>query len=363
MLKPILRLSAAFLVLPLLGGCPQVQNIRMMPDSPTDMEALLEQNEFARVRNLTTDHPELDTRELQDRIATRESAYADDMLTQARDLADGDELLKAVDLLTGALRRIPHNTELRGLRTALETERLRQLRINERNNLTARAEYLLDHERLYQQQINLQTPSNEQRREHAQFEKESVELANQLLVHARDALADKELVIADTCLTLARQLDGTLDTAAVAAELEGLQKSQQESVRQATTIRNARIKRKTDREDKHATQQLLATTQKALSDNKLRDAREAFTRIPPSTSQDSEVIAVQNSLDQAVSTRIKQLILTGDAQYRAEKIQAALKTWSEALALDPDNIELRERTDRANKVLANLEELKRQQLK
>ena len=32
-----------------------------------------------------------------------------------------------------------------------------------------------------------------------------------------------------------------------------------------------------------------------------------------------------------------------------------------ALELDPDNAELRERTDRANKVLANLEELKRKQ--
>lgn len=356
-------LLVVLLSLPLLGGCPQVQSIRMIQDSPADIETLLEQHEFARVRSLTASHPDIDTRELQDRIAGLESGYEKDMIEQARTLEASDELLNAVELLSGALRRIPHSVQLRELRTALESRRVHQLRINERNNLTARAAYLLDHERLYMQQINLQAPSYEQRREHAQHEKERLALADQLLEHARHAIQSDELGVADTCLKLARQLNDALDTGTLETELQTLQKSQQESVRQAKTVRNARIKRKSDREDKNETEKLLATTQKALSDNKLHDAREAFTKIPPSTSQDSDVIAVQNSLDQAVDARIKRLIVTGDAQYRAEKIHEALQTWSEALSLDPDNTEVRERTDRANKVLANLEELKRQQQK
>lgn len=361
MLDRFLRISASLLLLPLLAGCPQVQNIRMVQDTPGDIENLLEQQEFARVRNLTTRHPEIDTRELQDRITNLESAYEQDMFEQARALEDSNELLGAVDLLSEALRRIPHSGQLRELRTTIESRRTHQLKVNERNSLTARAEYLLDVQRIYQQQVNLQPPNFEQRREFAQYEKERIKLSQQLLEHARYAIDTRDNGAADTCLSLARALDEGADTAALSGELRAAQETEQESARQAANTRNARIKRINDREDQHETKKLLATTQQALSSNKLQDARDAFTKIPPSTSKDSEVIAVQNTLDQAVSTRVRNLIVTGDAQYRAENIHEALKTWSEALALDPGNIEVRERTDRANKVLANLEELKRQQ--
>jgi hypothetical protein len=358
-----LFLVLTLLVLPLLGGCPQMQGIRITPDSPGDIETLLEQHEYARVRNLATRHPGIDTMELQGRIESLEAAYERDMLVEARALEDDNELLKSVELLSEALRRVPHSTALRELRTRIESRRVHQLMVNERNSLTARAEYLLERQDLYRQQANLQDPGFEARRKHAQYEKESLALSARLLEHARHALDAEELDAAGTCLRLAYRLDGNADIAALEAELAGRQKVQQDSIRKAVNVRKARIKRNTDRREKDETEKLLATTQKALNDNKLHDAREAFTRIPPSTSQDSEVIAVQNSLDQAVSTRVEHLIVTGDAQYRAEKIHEALATWSEALALDPDNVEVRERTDRANKVLANLEALKRQQRK
>ena len=358
-----LPLIASLLLLPMLAGCPQVQTIRIVQDNPGDVEPLLEQHEFARVRALTARHPEIDTIEMQDRIASRESAYEYDILEQARALEQGHELLSAVELLSDALRRLPHGTQLRELRTTLEAKRVHQLKVNERNSLTARAQYLLDRQQLYTQQVNLQAPSFEQRREHARYENERITLSGQLLEHARYALQVKELEAAATCLELAHQLDEATDTASLYAELQAMQKSHKDSVRQAVNVRNARIKRKNDRDEKSETEKLLATTQQALEANKLQDAREAFTKIPPSTSQNSQVIAVQNSLDQAVSKRVKHLIMTGDAQYRAEQISEALQTWHEALALDPGNTELRERTDRANKVLANLEELKRQQQK
>jgi tetratricopeptide (TPR) repeat protein len=357
------HLIASLLLLPLLAGCPQVQNIRIAQDTPDDIATLLEQDEFARVRNLTARNPGIDTTELQARITALEAAYENDVAAEARQLEDSDALLSAVELLSEALQRVPHSTQLRELRTAIETQRVHELRVNERNSLTARAEYLLDRQQLYAQQVNLQTPSYEQRREHAEYDNERIVLSGQLLEHARYALQADEPGVAGTCLALAKRLDETADTASLQAELKLMKQSQQETTRQATSVRNARIKRKTDRDDKQETEKLLVTTQQALDANKLQDAREAFTKIPPSTSQDSEVIAVQNTLDQAVSTRVKHLIVTGDAQYRAEKINEALKSWSEALALDPHNTEVRERTDRANKVLANLEELKRQQQK
>lgn len=361
--KRHLLMIASLLLLPLLAGCQQMQTIRMVQDTPDDIETLLMQNEYARVRHLTVKNPAIDTIELQARIAGLEASYESDILVQTQKLEESNELLSAVELLSGALLRVPHSTRLREVRTTLETQRVHQLKVNERKSLISRAGYLLDRQQLYAQQVNLQTPNYEQRHEHAQLESERIILSGQLLEHARYALQVEDLDAAGTCLGLALSLDESADTSALKAEFMAMQKTQRESTRQAVNVRNARIKRRTDRDDKDETEKLLVTTQQALNANKLKDARDAFTKIPPSTSQDSEVMAVQTTLDQAVSTRVKQLIINGDAQYRAEKIHEALETWSEALALDPNNNDLRERTDRANRVLANLAELKRQQQK
>jgi len=361
--KRTLHMIASLLLLPLLTGCPQIQTVRLAQDTPDDIDTLLELHEFARVRNLTVKHPDVDTIELQQRIDDLESAYESDILAQAGKLKDNNELLNAVELLSEALFKIPHSTQLRELRTTIEVERLHQLQVNERKTLIARATYLLDRQKLYAQQINLEIPGYEQRHEHAQQESEQRLVSARLLEHARYALQAEELDDTGTCLELAKRLDEGADTTALLDELHALKKSRQETTRQANNVRKASIKSKTDRDEKDVTEKLLVTTQKALDANNLHDARDAFTKIPHSTSQDSGVIAVQSSLDQAVRTRVKQLIVNGDALYRSDRIHEALKIWSEALSLDPNNTELRERTDRANKVLANLEELKRQQQK
>ena len=106
---------------------------------------------------------------------------------------------------------------------------------------------------------------------------------------------------------------------------------------------------------------LVEETQQALVDDDLQVARAAFVQIPPSAQQRKEVIAIQDDLDKAVNTRVAELITVGDAHYRADNVLEAIRTWTEGLSLDPDNQELRERVERANRVLARLGELKLQQ--
>ena len=106
---------------------------------------------------------------------------------------------------------------------------------------------------------------------------------------------------------------------------------------------------------------LLAEAQQALAKDDLQVARAAVVQIPHSEVHDSEVLAIQGDLHHAVDVRVKQLMIAGDKQYRADNVLQAVRTWTEALSLDPDNRELRERVERANKVLARLEQLKRQQ--
>jgi len=72
-------------------------------------------------------------------------------------------------------------------------------------------------------------------------------------------------------------------------------------------------------------------------------------------------VAVRTRLNDAIRSRVRELTSKGDRQYRADNVVRAIHSWEGALELDPDNPELTERLERARKVLARLEELKKRQ--
>jgi hypothetical protein len=358
------HLALPLLILPLLiSGCAQVNNIRLVQDQPDDLGSLLENKEFVRARLLTGKYPSIDTMEVQSTINTLESEYEETVYSQARKLENDKDLLGAVQLLTGSLQKLPHSTLLRAMRTDLEKQRTQQVRINERNMLLVRAGYLLEQRELYQQQVKLTPPALSQQREYEAQQAESEKIAGDLVDHAGYAMQQEDNETARICLQLSLRLKSSERAEKILAGLQKQEQAELRSTRQEASSKQARIARIKTRDEATETRQLLEATQQALEQNKLQAARATLAKIPSATSKDSAVVAVQDSLDQVVTSRIKDLMTTGDAQYRAEKIVPALKTWTEALSLDPENPEIRRRIDRANKVLATLEELKRQQPK
>lgn len=349
------------LLLLLLTGCAEVNNIRLIQDHPDDLGALLTNKEFARARILTGKYPSIDTAEIQTSITTQESEFEGLVYYRARELESGNNLLGAVELLTDTLQKLPHSTLLRALRTDLEQQRVHQVRLNERDMLLARAGFLIEQHELHQQQIRLQSPSFMQNREYTRQQAEAQGIASSLIDHADYALQQDDKVTARKCLEFSLQLDPADRASGMLADLQEQEQATLLSTRQAVTSKQEKNIRDKTRDEETETRQLLDATQQALEENNLQDAQATLAKIPSSTSKDSAVVAVQYSVDQVVSNRVKELLVAGDAQYRAEEILPALKTWTEALSLDPENPEIRKRIDRANKVLANLDALKRQQ--
>jgi hypothetical protein len=361
------------LLLPVMAGCSGMNTVHFGQDRPEDLDRLLEQHEYARARQLTSKHPSLDTLEVQTRITGEETAYEKKIYSQARELESGNDLLGAVQLLSAALQKVPHGTSLRELRNTIEPERIKQLQTNEREQLIARANYILDQRQLYDHQTNLESPSLGKRWEHTRNQKEAIKLSDQLLGHGQQALQSDNPELARICLQLSQSLHKTPEVDALLADIHTEDEAHKQAARQQTRLaqkkakrRKAQNRKKEQQVQKNKTEVLLAETQQALSEDDLQVARAAFVQIPPSAISDSEVLATevlatQDNLDQAVDVRVKKLMTTGDTQYRADNVLLAVRTWTVALSLDPDNPELRERVERANKVLARLEELKRQQ--
>jgi hypothetical protein len=356
------------LLLPAIAGCSGMESIRLGQDKPEDLDKLLLQHEYARARQLTSKHASLDTAAIQTRISTDESAYEKQVHAEVLAMESNNDLLGAVQLLSSALQKVPHSNSLRELRNAIEPERVKQLQSNELEQLIARARYILNQQKLYREQANLESPTLGQRWEHKSNAKEAQSLAGDLLDHGQQAFDQNQIALAKTCLQLSQELNRTPEVDAMLAHIHATEDAHKQVALQETkiakkkaSIKKARSRKKEQLDDRKKTEILLAEAQQALENNDLQLARAAVAQIPSSTVTDSEVIAIHDDLDQAVDMRVKELMATGDAQYRRDNVLQAVRSWTEALSMAPDNRYLRERVERANKVLARLEELKHQQ--
>lgn len=347
--------------IPLLGGCPQVGNIRITDDAPEDLDTLLSEHEYMRVRQLTGKYPSLDSNELQSRLRNLEQQYEQDIWSEANSMESGGDLLAAVRILSDALQKMPHSNRLRDLRNSIEKRRVGMLRKNEREILLAKGRYLAAQLRMHDENIKLEYAGLTGQLEHERNLATASTLAAHLITHARYAMDENNLAAAMECLTTSRELHDTQEATTLQTELHIIRQSLERSTQQKASIKQARIKRKQTKEHRELTDKLLLEARAALKANELHAALDALGKIPESRSNDAAVTEIRNQLNQAVATRVAQLVASGDSLYRAEKINPALKAWNEALSLSPDNTEVRERTERANKVLARLKELKRRQ--
>ena len=361
MRNPALLLIA--LLLPLFSGCKEISSLNLGQDQPGDLQQLLEQNEFARARRLTARYPAIDTTEMQARISTEEAAYEDIIITRAGELEAEDNLLEAVQLLSNTLQNIPNSKRIREYRNRLDKERLEKLRANEGRQLMARSEYVLNQKKLYQQQHNLQSPSMVQHWQHARNDREAEELAKQLRIQGEHASREDDLQTAMEYLQLSQKLHDTPEVRDLLDKLAATKDSRQKSVRKQAGLKKAGKQNSLKQRQAKETRKLVETTRQALLTEDLVMAQATFNQIPSPANKSSEVAVLREDLDRAVTTRVTQLTSRGDSEYRADHVNTAIRTWSEALQLDPENQNLKERLERASRVLARLEQLKQQQKK
>lgn len=87
----------------------------------------------------------------------------------------------------------------------------------------------------------------------------------------------------------------------------------------------------------------------------------ALSKLDEALRQDPENSKVRELLSKAQSEldlQVKSLVKLGDSLYHNEQIGPAVKVWETALRLDPNQVEIKEKIDRARKVLEKLEEIR-----
>jgi tetratricopeptide (TPR) repeat protein len=366
-MSTVMRKSARLLIilalLPLLAGCLRIDSLRAIQDRPEDIEALLGENEFARIQRLLEQHPSLDTAGLRTLMDTHISIYEDHTLAEARILESEGDLNTAIKRLDDALYRLPGSTRLTDYKNTLETGRTERLQEIERRQLVSRARHFAELQQLQQERLQLKSPGISHLLLQDLNQQQARAIGSDLLACAHDAMQQDDLESATTCLQLARRINDGPEVQAALRQLEFQRDGKRQALETpALANRGGQAGAGSKRASQPDTrQQLLVQTEQALKKNDLLAARETFHELQETTGESGEIDAVKQRLETAIKASVEGLTRKGDRLYRAEKVADAIESWKHALELDPDNTQLQERLARARKVLARLEELKNQQ--
>ena len=357
--KPV-KLLALLSLLAFLTGCQHFNAIRVAQDRPEDLGTLMGNREYGRAEQLLNQYPYLDTpdirRELNERVTEHETAALSD--AQARESAN--DLYGANELLVAALRKLPHSTRLNEYKRQLDTKRAERRKENERRELLAQAEYYLAQQEIYNEHLNLDSPSLVQSWKNSINQHQAHGLAQRLLTCGQETLQDN-LDMADKCLRHAAAINDSPEVQSALSQLETRRAATRQRGEKTVRITQDKEEKKLSRKQKNKTQEVLERTVQALNDDDLPAARRIFHELPKVRNESREAAAIRSRLHEAIESRVKGLTNEGDKRYRADNVSMAIRSWEKALELDPDNPDLTERVERARKVLARLDELKSRQ--
>jgi hypothetical protein len=355
------RLIALLGLLVSLAGCQHLSSIRMEPDRPGDLGTLMLEQEYGRAQQLLVQYPYLDTPDTRTELNERISAYETVVLSDARTRKSNDDLYGANELLVVALQKLPDSPRLNEYKGRLDAERAERLRENERRELLADAEYFVAQQEVYEERLNLDTPSLVQRMKNSLNQQQANDLASRLLACGEESLQETDHEMADKCLHYSLAIKDTPEVRTALSQLESWRAAQRQSDIKKTHIIQVKKEKRLARKHRDRTQEVLEKTEQALDNNDLPAACRIFRELPKGGSESGKVVALRTRLNNAIRSRVRAMTSEGDRQYRADNVVRAIHSWDGALELDPDNPELTERLERARKVLARLEELKNKQ--
>lgn len=182
---------------------------------------------------------------------------------------------------------------------------------------------------------------------------------NKQLLKLRHHLSDcgwrhfkKNNALAKDCLTLALSLqpnkqDERLMNHLLNEQSQNRQKSESEERAQRETTWKRRVQKRLE----EATQFYDA--------GQLSEARRVLKVLLKEDPRNSQAKALLHEVETRLKSYLEKLIAAGDRLYREGEIEGARATWRAALALDPQDQRARDKMERAQRVLDNLENLRR----
>lgn len=158
--------------------------------------------------------------------------------------------------------------------------------------------------------------------------------------------------LAKNCLTLSLSLEiNEQDERLMSYILE----EQKQNLEKTQTVERAKRKLA----GKHRSKQHLEEAQRLFETGQLTESRRFLRMVLKEDSRNVKAKNLLRDVKARLKTYTENLLAAGDRLYREGEIEGAKATWRAALSLDPQDSRIREKIDRAQRVLDNLENLRK----
>ena len=272
--------------------------------------------------------------------------YVNRIIADSTTLREQDQWLSAIKLLNLALDKNPGEPRMTQAYTALKTEQQTISRTLQIALATNEAKTLPESMKLLQQLAAVE-PESAQLNQQRQFTTDQIDYAQQLLLdEGKRLLSKKQWQQAHSVLSLAAPLrpSDEVNTALATAD------------RQLATI-TQRANRNADAQQQKTIRKQLSLLRSALARDLLNAAVDLGRALTP-YENDPEVKKGLEELNTKVDQKVVELTASGQAFYSRGQLDNAIRDWQMALSLQPENADIKERLQRAQRFKANFDKLR-----
>jgi hypothetical protein len=199
---------------------------------------------------------------------------------------------------------------------------------------------------------------------------EAKKLALELSNLGVEALNERNLALAERCLTKSDQLHPIAENILALERLDHLrhemvqerraerQRQEQERLR-AENERRRQLRRIEEERNQQEARKLVEELRGAVVRSEFSRAQELLDRLREIDRGNTNIAELTQLLDAAVNARVDELLARGNDLYGNGNIREAREVWEQARLLDPQSSRIRDRILRADQVLENLNEQQR----
>jgi tetratricopeptide (TPR) repeat protein len=162
----------------------------------------------------------------------------------------------------------------------------------------------------------------------------------------------KNNALAKDCLTLALSLESTPQDEGL---MNFLLQEQKNHLEKTKTVERS----KREQAWKHRNQRRLDEAQRRSESGQFTEARRMLKEVLKEDPKNEQAKSLLANVESRLKNYIENLLAAGDRLYREGEIEGAKATWRAALSLDPQEQRAHEKIERAQRVLDNLENLRK----
>ncbi len=275
-----------------------------------------------------------------DSIANKKVEYIKLTSASAKKYKDKDQWQKALDTYNAALENIKNETQLKKERNALIIERDEQIIELRKELLLKRANALISYTRIYAKLHQLVPDDYIAQYDINHYEKDRSEVAANLNQCGDQAREKKQYTVARDCYSLSNQLEP--------------------ATQKSTWVNKLDIQLK-NYANKKRYSELLAAYKNAYKKHEYNKAKMHLHTLLAINPAHKQANIYLKSLNKEINEQTQEKIELGKELYSQKKIRQALNLWEQALLLDPENNELTQLINRAEKVSKKIESLESSQ--